>query len=218
VIRLVAALVLCLAVAPALAQTTPAAANILFETPQLRASPPGAVLTYRYQRTGTIEPFGPPIDDRIRLTLEAGDSGDTRTVAVQMFTGERRRAAGPFENATTNPALMLFLEHGLADLSRVLGANPRYLKTAIRTALRDKASVTPTEIASGASRVPGWRVAIRPFADDSHADRMRGLETLEYIFVTADAVPGTLVSITAAADAPGGTLLQESLTYEPKAE
>jgi hypothetical protein len=212
-----ATLALCIAAAGALAQPAlPSASDLLFETPHFRASAPGEVLSYRYRRTSMIagEPFGPPVDDSIRLTLEPGDGPDTRTVAVAMFTGERRRPAGPFENASTNPALLLFLEHGVAELSRVLQANPRYLKTAIRAALRDRATVTSTEVALGGRTTPGWRVSIQPFAGDRETGRMRGLETLTYVFVVAEAVPGMLVSMTADAPAPDGSLLMESLTYE----
>ncbi|MFL5972678.1 MAG: hypothetical protein ACJ750_09860, partial [Gaiellaceae bacterium] len=85
-------------------------ASLLFEAPQWAATRPGATLSYRYTRKSANEAFG----------------------------RERRRAAGPFEDVSSNPVLMLFLEHHVEQLSRSVHANPRYLKNAIRAALRDK--------------------------------------------------------------------------------
>jgi hypothetical protein len=130
-----------------------------------------------------------------------------------MFTGERHRAAGPFENTSTNPVLLLFLEHDLEDLARVLGANPRYLKNAIRTALRDRATVAPASVQIAGGTAPGWTVEVQPFLDDPKKERMKGLHTLRLRFETSEAVPGQIVSILAEADGPGGKLLDERLTY-----
>ena len=205
-----------LAQAPAQAAEPPAAADLLFETPQLTNVPPGSALTYQYRRTGDSggQLFGRPIDDRIQLKIEQGAKPEERSVTVQMFDGERRRAAGPFENTTANPVLLLFLEHNLDDLARVLGANPRYLKNAIRAGLRDHATVTPATTQVAGKAEPGWIVEVQPFLDDPKKERMKGLHTLRLRFESADAVPGRIVSIRAEADAPGGKLLEESLTYE----
>ena len=169
-----------------------------------------------WRRTsGLPEPvFGPPFDDHIRLTIEPGDSPSTRNVRVDMLSGERHRAAGPFENVTANPVLILFLEHHLEGLARLLGGNPRYIKNAIRAALRDHATVTAVQAQRGSHAVPAWRIEIRPLANDPNPARLRGFETLDYVFVASQAVPGTILSIDVVADAPGGKLLEESLTYE----
>ena len=198
---------------------TPSPADILFEAPQMQSVQPGTLLTYRYHRTSGIagDPFGPPIDDHIRLNIEAGTTPATRTVRVEMLSGERRRPAGPFEDVTANPVLILFLEHHLDDLARVLGGNPRYIKTAIRAALRDRAAITRVEVSQGGHAVPAWRIEIRPLADDPNPARLRGFETLDYVFVASDAVPGAILSINIEAGPPGGKLLEESLTYDQDA-
>jgi hypothetical protein len=205
-----------LAQAPAPAGAPPAAADLLFEGPQLANVAPGTVLTYRYRRQGgpAEQILGPPVDDRIRLTIGAGAKPDERTAIVEMFTGERHRAAGPFENTTANPVLILFLEHELGNVARVLGANPRYLKNAIRAALRDRAVVAPTTVEVAGKPALGWTVEVQPFLDDPKKERMRGLHTLRLRVQTADAVPGQILSVTAEAEAPGGKLVDESLTYE----
>jgi hypothetical protein len=198
------------------AQGAPDPADLLFENPQWRAAAPGTMLVYRYRRATPLEAvFGPNFEDRIRLTLEEAAAADARTVRIEMFSEGRRRAAGPFEEVTSNPVLLLFLEHHLETLARALKANPRYLKNAIRAGLRDKASTVPTTVAWRGQTRPGWRIETRPFIDDANRDRMRGLESLTYTFVTSDAVPGAILSIDAkATTVDGGQLLSETLAYD----
>jgi len=173
------------------AQGNPNPADLLFERPQWRAAAPGTRLVYRYQRATPLESvFGPSFEDRI----------------------------GPFEDVTSNPVLLLFLEHHLETLTRTLKANPRYFKNAIRAALRDKASVTPTTVEWRGQSLPGWRIEARPFVDDAHKDRMRGLESLTYTFTASDAVPGGILSMEAkAVAADGNELFREILAYDQSA-
>ncbi|NEU12564.1 hypothetical protein G3T14_10490 [Methylobacterium sp. BTF04] len=230
------AALLVLATAPAQAQTTPPAdapavtkantatapnaSDLLFEQPQMKNVAPGTRLTYDYVRRSGISkgPFGPPMDDTIKLGIEPGATPDSRNINVQMFSGGNRFPAGPFEDMPGNPVMTLFLEHHLIDLARVLSANPRYIKNAIRKSLRENATVTATQVDYKGAKVSGWRIETQPFVDDKMKERMRGLENLKYIFVTSDAVPGELVSIEAQSkNAEGGELLQENLTYDPNA-
>lgn len=229
------AALLTLAVAPAWAQgapapeappvakanaSTPNASDLLFETPQMKNVPPGTKLTYGYIRRSGISkgPFGPPMDDTIKLGVEAGKSADSRDIRVEMFSGTNRFPAGPFEDMPGNPVMTLFLEHHLIDMARVLSANPRYIKNAIRKGLRENATVTPTTVDYKGQKVSAWRIETQPFLEDRMKERMRGMENIRYTFVTSDSVPGELVSIEAQSkNAEGGELLEESLTYVPNA-
>ncbi|MDI4666185.1 hypothetical protein K9U40_17920 [Xanthobacter autotrophicus] len=195
----------------------PEAADLLFERPQLAATRPGDVLFYVYARKVTDAELGPSFEDRIRLIIEPGaGSSDARDVRVDFFAAERHRAAGPFEGATTNPVLMLFLENHLVELSGRLKGNPRYFKNAIRSALRDRARVEPADIVVDGRTLKGWRVTVKPFEGDANAARMRGLETLTYTFDVAPGVPGEVVRMEIAAEAPGGRLWEETIAYDPK--
>ncbi|TGD96377.1 hypothetical protein [Methylobacterium nonmethylotrophicum] len=206
---------------PAPAQEAPPNATaLLFETNQLANAPAGQALTYRYTRFSGIEgaPFGPPVEDRIREVVAPGASPQTRNLKVEMFSGERRMPTATYEDVPGNPVLVRFLEHHLDDLARVLKGNPRYIKNAIRRALRESASVTATEVTVDGAKRPGWRVVARPLVDDPVRDRLRGFDSLTYTVVVSDSVPGQIVSIDVRATSPeGGSLLQETLTYEPNA-
>ncbi|MDT3380237.1 hypothetical protein RNI52_23140 [Labrys neptuniae] len=199
------------------AAATPDAATLLFEEPQLDKTAVNQVLTYAYHRKSADDKlYGASFDDTIRLTLDKGETEQTRTVQVQLFSGAHRRAAGPFENMSGNPVLSLFLEHHIGVLAEAYQANPRYFKTAIRTALRDKAEVKPAEIPFEGRSLPGWRVSIQPFSDDPNKARLNGLDTLRYEFLVARDLPGEIARIEVSAPGKNSPLLDEGISYEAK--
>ena len=158
------------AVTPASVAAVPAASDLLFDQPQMKNAAPGSTITYGYLRRSGIEkgPFGAPLQDTITLKVEPGKNPDARDIGVVMFSGLNRVPAGPFEDMTGNPVVSLFLENHLKALSRVLEANPRYLKLAIRKGLRDGATVTPAKVTvEGRQTVDAWRVVrCSPSSDD----------------------------------------------------
>lgn len=196
------------------------AASLLFEAPQWADTRPGATLTYRYARQSADHAlFGPSFEDRIRLHIEKGDTDATRTVRVELFGAARRRASGPFEDVGFNPVLMLFLEHHVEQLSRAVRANPRYLKNAIRAALRDRYEIETGESSIGGRPVTVRRVLIAPFVDDPNKARMNGLEGLVYTLAVSEQVPGQIAELTVKAALPdGAAAIEEKLVYDAKAD
>jgi hypothetical protein len=135
-----------------------------------------------------------------------------------MFSAERRRAAGPFEDMSGNPVLSLMLEQNLQRLAKIFQANPRYMKTAIRMALRN-ATAAPDHPEGFDASAPGWRVEVTPFKDDPHKARMHGLDTLTYRFRVSEAAPGEITEIDIfARDAKGEILFEETTRYAGKAQ
>lgn len=204
----------------AASSTTPSAGDVLFEQPQLKNTTPGETLRYSYLRRSGISkgPYGPPLNDEIKLTIEQAKSADNRNVRVQMFSGGNRVPAGPFAEMASNPVLLLFLENHLKGVAGLLEANPRYIQLAIRKGLREKATVEPIRIDFKGRQVEGWRVTTKPFEGDPQTEKMRGFDTLTYTFVTSPEVPGQIVSIEAQAKKPdGGELLEEKLDYDQNA-
>lgn len=198
----------------------PSAADLLFEQPQMKNTAPGSTITYDYLRRSGIAkgPFGAPLQDTITIKVEPGKQPDARDMQVEMFSGLNRRPAGPFEDMVGNPIVPLFLENHVMALSKVLEANPRYLKLAIRKGMREKATVTPVKVPFNGKEVDGWRIEMKPFEGDKMSERMRGMDNLTYTFVTSPAVPGEIVSMEAVSKTKdGGELLEEKLGYEQKA-
>lgn len=198
----------------------PDAASLLFEMPQWANAQPGATLVYRYARKSADEQrFGPSFEDPIRLHIEKGDIDAARTVRVELFGPARRRASGPFEDVSSNPVLMLFLEHHVEQLSRVFHANSRYFKNAIRAALRDKAEIETVRISVAGQPVMVRQARVRPFLDDPNKARMNGLESLVYTLAVSDEVPGQITELAATAVLPdGSTALDERLVYDSKSD
>jgi hypothetical protein len=196
----------------------PAAADILFERPQLLALNVGESLSYSYRfQSADANLFGPAVDDKIGLRIEPGDTPDKRRVEVDLFSAERHRAAGPFDDMSGNPLLSLMLEENLQRLANIFQANPRYMKTAIRMALRN-AKALPDKADGFDAAAPAWKVEVTPFKDDANKARMHGLDTLTYVFRVSAAAPGEIYQIDIAARDPAGVVLYEETTnYAGKA-
>ena len=195
----------------------PDAADILFERPQLQALKLGDNLHYSYSfRSADEKVFGPSFDDTIALTIDKGDEPDKKRVDVEMFSAERRRAAGPFDDMNGNPLLSLMLEENLQRLATIFQSNPRYMKTAIRMALRS-AKAAPDKADGFDAAAPAWKVEVAPFVNDPNKARMHGLETLTYRFRVSAAAPGEITEIDIAArDASGAVLFEETTRYAGK--
>ena len=206
----------------ALAQApAPDAATLLFETPAAQGRGAGPHPRLRLRRKAPEDGrLGPSFADTIRLGIEpSAAEAAARTVRMEMFGPGRRRAAGPFEDVTTNPVLTVFLEHHVEQLSKALRANPRYLKNAIRAALAGQGRRGAGR--DGCGRPAGARPgasASRPSPADANKDRMQGLEGLAYTFTVSDGVPGRIAAIAVRAARPEGALLEETLTYAPNPE
>lgn len=209
------------AVAQQPATQTPASrdvATLLFETPQWGQTPSDTDISYRYERmSSNTTLYGASFEDHIRLHVEKGDQAENRTVKVAMFSGEHRQAAGPFADVTTNPVLLVFLEHHVQQLAKLFHANPRYLKNAIRTAWRERPDISDGETTIGGQRFSTTRIVVKPFVDDPNKARMNGLEGLTYTVAVSDGVPGRIADIHISAPLSDGTIgLDERLLYEPK--
>jgi hypothetical protein len=196
----------------------PDAADILFERPQLKTLKAGESLNYTYSfQSGDPKMFGPSVSDHIGLRVESSENPDKRTVAVDMFSAERRRAAGPFDDMSGNPLLSLMLEENLQRLANIFQANPRYMKTAIRMALRN-AKALPDKADGFDAAAPAWKVEVTPFKDDANKARMHGLDALTYVFRVSAAAPGEIYQIDIAARDPSGAVLfEETTNYAGKA-
>jgi hypothetical protein len=195
----------------------PDAADILFERPQLQALKLGDNLHYSYSfRSADEKIFGPSFDDQIALSIDQGDAPDKKRVDVELFSAERRRAAGPFDDMSGNPLLSLMLEENLQRLATIFQSNPRYMKTAIRMALRN-AKASPDRAEGFDAAAPAWKVEVAPFVNDPNKARMHGLETLTYRFRVSEAAPGEITEIDIAArDAAGAVLFEETIRYAGK--
>lgn len=199
--------------APAATPAQPDVATLLFGAPQWDKAPVGTKLRYSFEKTTTDTSLGTPFKDYVVLTLGPGDTAASRSTDMQLFSGANRKPAGPFRSDEQNPLLLVILENNVQELSTLFKANPRYLKNAIRKAWRDNAKIEPAQDEIAGKPVAVTRITVTPFANDLEADRMKGLQTLNYVVDISNDVPGTLAAIDIRAASQGKTLFSETLRY-----
>lgn len=197
------------------AGSAPGLGELLFETPHLSDVEPGTVLSYEFAHISENPSYGESFEDEITLTLEPGEQEASRNAVVAMFTGERRRAAGPFDNMTGNPLIMLFLQYESAEMSRLLGGNSFYIRNRIKDAMREGGRVEPARIDYDGREVEGWKVTFEPFIDDPNRAELREFVRKRYEFLLADDVPGGIYQIrtvTPRSETDDETLVSDAVT------
>jgi len=188
------AVVAALMTAGACAQPVSPAEVLLFETDHLAGLRAPAALVYDYRGHDAAA-----FKDTVRLDLAARD-GRTRAT-VQFLTGERRQALPPLDDARGNPVLLGFLEHDIAQMSRLTGGSATYFRKRIRMALANGAQVVAQPITWQGRQVPAQVVRIQPYRDDPLHARYEKYAGKTYRFVLSDSVPGGVYQLaTALAD------------------
>lgn len=214
------AFALCAAMMVISAQAQDAPADILFMRPHLAGLPAGTELVYRLDRkVSDTAHLGEPFSDDITLTLGAAAPDGSRDVGLRIFTGDRTRAVDGLGSLTGNPVLVIFLDRAVANLARLTGGKPHYLKARLRAALRDRATSTVVRTEFAGRTLEATRIVVRPFADGAEAGRLLGYEDSEFAFVVAEDAPGMLVEMTArfTSTLPDAPKLDESIALRSAA-
>jgi hypothetical protein len=217
--RVTAALLLILAGA---AQADPNSASLLFESPALVEVPTGTTLIYRLERS-----VAPSLDaevggaglkssiSTIELSLQPDLQSGGRRAEIEIVTGERRQAAGTFPSLVGNPVILVMLERDVNEMSRLLRGSPYYLRNRIREALGETTRAEPARLGFAGRQVEGWRVAVTPFAQDRHRDKLGAYAAKRYEFTLSDAVPGGVYEMRLVTpDTNGAPLVEDRLAFE----
>ena len=107
----------------------------------------------------------------------------------------------PLDDARGNPVLLGFLEHDIAQMSRLTGGSATYFRKRIRMALANGAQVVAQPITWQGRQVPAQVVRIQPYRDDPLHARYEKYAGKTYRFVLSDSVPGGVYQLaTALAD------------------
>ena len=204
--------------APLAAQGADSPQKLLFDTPYLEQLKLPSSLTYTYKhQAADPKQFGKPFTDTIAVDLSKPDNpSHVNSVSMRIFTGQRARALGPNVNMKGNPIIMIFLERDLWEMKRRVGGEPIFYRNKIRRALRDKATVEKIDVSFAGKTVPGHKVTITPFADETQNRRLARFLKKRYEFVVADAVPGGFVAVRSSVPPEDGgdkALVEDELTY-----
>jgi hypothetical protein len=185
-----------LAVLPAVAAgPLPSVVQIIFEQEHTKPLAAGTVIDYRFQRTVSDERLlGAPYSDDIKVDVKGELAAGTRAVGIALFTGERGRYLS-YPDLTINPLINFYLDRSVQSFSQIAGGDPFYLKGRFKAAFLNGASVEPVEIDYDGRKVPGYRVAMTPFAKDAMASRMQGYEGSSFAMTFSESVPGQVVEL-----------------------
>ncbi|WP_442776478.1 hypothetical protein [Sphaerotilus montanus] len=209
-------LVAALSTLPVLAQTAPpppdysAAERLLLMGNQLQQVRPPTTLTYRFQRSGTLEP---PFEDQVGIQLTRQADGQCCAATGAFLTGERRVTLPDLEQAQGNPVTLYFLEHDIREMQRLTMGQAHYFRKRIRMALYQGAQVRDVRFSYRGQTLAGQEIVIQPYLDDPNRARFEQLARKQYVFLLSTAVPGTVVSIRTTAGPEGGSspLIEEAL-------
>ena len=200
------------------ADTPPSIAAPIFDKPHIGELPVGTKLTYNFKRDGS-EPklLGPNFKDNIGLNVDEVTDDGTRTVSVQVFSGERGRDPRTLAGLTGNPVLVFYLDRAVSNFALLAGGSTAYHKNRFRMAMGTKEGLVPAKFQYNGKTVDGYRLAIRPFTGDNrNVSKMKGYENAHFEVLMSDAVPGYFAEFTSSYSSPleGSPSLTERIAIE----
>lgn len=205
-----------LVVAPlsAAAQDYSQSERALFMTHHLEGLHPPVKLSYRYTRTGTLEPG---FQDKVQVHLFKRADGSCCNATADFLQGERRLSLPEVEAAQANPVILYFLERDIREMSRLTKGQSAYFRKRIRMAVYQGAKVADLTVSYNGKPVAAQRISISPYADDPVRGRFEKLADKEYTFTLSGQVPGAVYSIRSsvrAANPDAPPLLVEELLVD----
>jgi hypothetical protein len=202
--RLRRATLACAIVLPCLAtaaQDYSPAERAIFMSNHLANVRPPATLTYRYVKSGSLEPG---FEDQVTLKLTARADQSCCAASADFLSGARRLALPEVESAEGNPVLLYFLERDIREMSRLTKGQSNYFRKRIRMAIYQAAETRELTLPYRGNNVAARTFTVAPYVDDPLRERFARLAGKRYTFTLSDAVPGGVVAVATQVDAEGG--------------
>ncbi len=175
------------AAAQSAAPTYSPAERLLFMSEPLPTLKPPLTLSYRFQKSGSLEPG---FEDRVAIDLRAAADGTCCAVVGRFLSGERAVMLPDIEQAKSNPVLLYFLEHDVRDMNRLTKGSAAYFRKRIRLAIADDATVRDVALTYQGRTIAGRLIEIEPYRNDPTRQRYARYADKAYHFYVSDAVPG----------------------------
>jgi hypothetical protein len=193
-----------------------AAENLLFMTNHLAGLAPGTLLSYRYSKTGTLEPAR---EDEVRVRLSKPGAGSGPGVRVEYLTGADRFELPDVGAANGNPVILFFLERDVRQMQRRTGGQAAYFRKRVRLALAESAQLAPVQFEFGGRSMSGTQIVVQPYTNDPLRSRFEQLADKTYIFTVSDSIPGGVyrMQTTARPSSTGSAappLIEETVTLK----
>ena len=174
------------------------ATAMLFETPHIVDVKPGTKFVYKNVRKPSDEAqLGKGFTDDITVDVESDGAPGKKNVVVKLYTGERARDPNRITDMDGNPMLVVFLDNTLGRFQQLAGGDRGYLKNHFSRSIGEESTLTPVKISYNGADVDGYRIDVKPFANDPARARMRGFENMTVSIVISDKIPGHFAKMTA---------------------
>jgi hypothetical protein len=172
------------------AQEISRAEKVLFQSKHFGSTKKPTTLNYVFHETGN----GPDtVDDKVSVDILKRHADGTASVAAHFLTGAREIPIPPIDHARGNPVILGFLERDIVEMKRLTGGATGYFRKRIRLALAaSDVSIKKIKVSYQGSQVSAHEITIYPYLDDPLKERLGKYVSKGYVFITSEAVPGTL--------------------------
>ncbi|MBT8447922.1 MAG: hypothetical protein KJO38_12285 [Gammaproteobacteria bacterium] len=160
------------------------AETAMWQTDQLVAVKEPMRLSYRFEKSGTLEPgFTDSVVFDVTKVLDNG----MKSATVQFFTGERNMQVPPVEETDVNPVIKLYMQGDVYEMNRLTDTTGsarerwRYFQRRIKFALAEGAEVTPTTIEFNGKQFNGKQISFTPYTNDPNRDKFEEFANKRYV-------------------------------------
>jgi hypothetical protein len=164
----------------------------LFQTPLLANVTQPEALEFRFERTG-----GAPLTDTASERIVEIHPDGKKLVTFDFLTSEHHELFPGVDDVAGNPLLMVFLEHDVREMARMLDMPAEFFRELIRDSFSDRAKIETIQYDFGGKTVPARRVTVQPFTDEPRLQRLLSVKQKQYSFIICEQTPGKLAEISA---------------------
>ena len=174
------------------------AETLLWMTDQLKAVTKPIVLTYEFEKSGSLESG---FKDTVVFTISKVKADGMKSAALGFFTDERNFPVPPEDSTNKNPAVKIYFQGDVYEMNRLTDPNGaarerwRYFQRRIKLALAEAAAVTPAQFEFGGKQYHGKTIVIQPYAKDPKRQEFEKFADKSYAVTVADDLPGYLYRI-----------------------
>ena len=197
-------------------ETFSEAESRLWMTDQLSTIDKAMRLTYRFEKSGSLEKG---FTDTVKFVVSRINADGSKAAAIEFFSGERNFPVPPVDSTTVNPVLMVYFQGDVYEMNRLTDESAssrerwRYFQRRIKLALAETATVKPVEFAYQGRQWKGHEISFDPFVNDPHKDALKQFSAKHYSVIVSEELPGYIYRIETHVPgaAPGEYLVREVL-------
>ena len=174
------------------------AETLLWMTDQLRSIERPVEISYRFDRSGTIESG---FTDTVRFIIDEVKDDGMKSASLKFFTGERTFDVAPVESTNVNPVLKIYLQGDVYEMNRLTDKDGksrerwRYFQRRIKFALAESATIADIVVPFDGKDYAAQKVSFSPYVNDPKRQLFEEFADKTYSIIVCDELPGYLYSI-----------------------